>query len=189
MARIYTRGGDKGRTRLIGGVEVPKTHRRIEAIGAVDELSAHLGVVRALNEDARIEVILAGVQALLFELGADLAAPEATTERLTDGDVVALERHIDAATDECPPLKTFILPGGTLVAAQLHVARTVCRRAERAIVALSEEAPVGPVALRFMNRLSDLLFALARAANARAGRGDTPWTPRTHPHEVGGPSA
>ena len=178
MARLYARTGDDGTTRLSDGSTVPKAHPRVEACGALDELNSHLGVVRSALGDRDIDRIVGSVQALLFEVGATLADPKADTVRIDDADVAWLEQEIDRATAECSPLRSFILPGGAAAAAHLHVARTVCRRAERAVVALADAAGVSPVVVRFLNRLSDLLFALARLANRRAGVDDVLWTPR-----------
>jgi len=178
MARIYTRTGDAGTTRLSDGSEVPKTHPRLEACGTLDELNSHLGVVRAVNQDPEMDALLARIQLLLFEVGSDLASPKPAALHVTEEDVAWLEQEIDRATGECPPLKAFVLPGGTLAASHLHVARTVCRRAERLIVALAEAVPMHPPVLRFVNRLSDLLFALARLANTRAGAREVLWKPR-----------
>jgi cob(I)alamin adenosyltransferase len=176
--QIYTRQGDKGTTRLAGGDSVSKTHQRLETFGTLDELNAHLGVVRAVNERPDIETILVRVQELLFEVGGQLANPKSEDSRVTEEDVEYLEREIDSAMDQCPELKVFVLPGGTPCAAHLHVARTVCRRAERQLAALAEEIEVAEALQSFVNRLSDLLFALARLANASAGIDDVKWVPR-----------
>ncbi len=179
--RIYTRTGDRGETALFGGGRVPKHHPRVAAYGAVDELNAFLGVVRA-TPPADDDALLEAIQRDLFAIGGHLATPEPDRVRralekasLSAERVTAFEAAIDAADTELPPLKAFILPGGTPRAAALHVARTICRRAERDVVALAAEAEVPPLFLVYLNRLSDLLFTLARLANHRAGQGDTTW--------------
>jgi cob(I)alamin adenosyltransferase len=157
---------------------VRKDDHRVEAYGAVDELNAHLGFVRAENADAGIDAVLDSIQHRLFDLGAELATPAGATAgsaAISDADVASLEHAIDTHQAELPPLREFILPGGTPVAAALHVARTVCRRAERRLVTLAGEEPVRAELLRYLNRLSDLLFVLARVANRRAGRADVTW--------------
>ena len=182
LDRIYTRGGDAGATSLGDGTRVSKTDPRIEAYGTVDELNACLGLALAapdLPDTLRAE--LARVQNELFDLGADLAVPleDQRRERLrvTQAHVDGLEASLDAVNDELEPLRSFVMPGGSEAAARLHLARTVCRRAERAVVALGAGAPVNPLALAYLNRLSDLLFVFARAANA--GRDEPLWRPGT----------
>lgn len=176
--RIYTRGGDAGETGLIGGHRVPKDHPRVEAYGAVDELNAHLGAARPQVDDPELGALLDRIQHRLFDLGAELASPAAAsgkTGAAGSGEIQALEDAIDRYQETLPPLREFILPGGTPLAASLHVARTVARRAERRVVTLARGEPVRPEVLRYLNRLSDLLFVLARAANHRAGRPDVAW--------------
>lgn len=178
--KIYTKTGDHGETGLFGGPRVAKDAPRIEAYGTMDELNAVLGAVRAFGLAAEFDAPLARVQHQLFNLGAGLASPDATKSNLpgvSDEDVLALEREIDAWETTLPPLRQFILPGGALAAAQLHVARTVCRRAERRVVTLAAQAgeQVDPRAIIYLNRLSDWLFVLAREVNQRAGIPDTPW--------------
>ena len=179
MSKIYTRDGDKGETGLLGGGRVRKDHPRVEAYGVVDELNAALGLARALGVDERLDAWLERVQNELFQLGGDLATPSGAAPewlvRLPDEAVTALEREIDALEAELEPLHNFILPGGTPAGAALHVARTVCRRAERAIVTLAADEPVNSAALRYINRLSDWLFVVARAVNARAGHPEMVW--------------
>lgn len=180
--KIYTRTGDDGTTGLFGGGRVPKNHLRVEAYGAVDELNCHLGLVRSINTDTQIDVVLARVQSALFDLGADLATPHeakasAKVRRLDPDDSTWLEQEIDRFDREIPQLQTFILPGGHPVAANVHVARAVCRRAERAVVSMSFEETVAPGDLVFLNRLSDFLFTLGRALNHRAGVAEEPWKP------------
>jgi cob(I)alamin adenosyltransferase len=175
LNRIYTRSGDGGTTRLASGAKVSKADLRVEAYGAVDETNACIGLARThTSTDGEFDALLARVQNELFDLGADLATPAAPDEaegsrlRILDSQVERLEREIDALNAELPDLQSFILPGGTPAAAALHLARTVCRRAEREAVRLIEagEAVSGP-AMRYLNRLSDLLFVAARYANDR----------------------
>lgn len=177
--KIYTRTGDSGETGLFGGGRMPKHAPRIEAYGTVDELNSHLGAVRAEKPAPALDGLLASIQERLFVLGAELASPKGGSTALSDADVTALESAIDALQEDLPPLRTFILPGGGRVGAALHVARTVCRRAERKTVALGDEA--GPLAVQFLNRLSDLLFVMARHANRAEGIPEAPWSPRKAP--------
>jgi cob(I)alamin adenosyltransferase len=173
LNRIYTRTGDAGRTRLATGETVSKSDGRVEAYGAVDETNACVGLARLhTGADAAFDALLGRIQNELFDLGADLATPPKPDEvegqalRIVESQVARLEGEIDAMNDQLPALKTFILPGGTAAAAALHLARTVCRRAEREAVRLVEcGAPVCAPALRYLNRLSDLLFVAARYAN------------------------
>ena len=177
--KIYTRTGDDGDTSLFDGTRVRKSDSRVEAYGDVDELNACLGLVRASCGDAAIDAELVRFQRDLFALGAQLADPgeklaaRVTKAVLTDGDVARLEELIDRYEADLPPLRRFILAGGSPAGATLHVARAVCRRAERRMVAL--EPPADPVLLRYINRLSDLLFVLARTLNHRAGATETEW--------------
>jgi cob(I)alamin adenosyltransferase len=182
LNRIYTRTGDAGRTRLATGEQVSKSDGRVEAYGAVDEANACLGLARLHTAaDARLDAMLGRIQNELFDLGADLATPprpgeaEGQALRILDGQVARLEAEIDALNGELPDLKSFVLPGGTPASAALHLARTVCRRAEREAVRLAEAGcPVTPAALRYLNRLSDLLFVAARYANGR-GAAEVLW--------------
>jgi cob(I)alamin adenosyltransferase len=181
MTRIYTRTGDAGETGLFGGQRVSKSDLRVSAYGTVDELNALLGVVRAAGPGSEIDAVLDRVQHHLFDLGAELATPAgspaaARVPRVAAGWVEVLERDIDRFDAALPSLRAFILPGGTPVAALLHLARTVARRAEREIVALGAREPLNPEVLKFANRLSDLLFVLARTANL-AGGSEVAWTP------------
>ena len=177
--KIYTRAGDRGETSLFGGARVSKDDPLVDAYGEVDELNAWLGLVRASRVDPAIDEELVRLQRDLFALGAQLAdpadklAPRITKAIISDEDVSRLEALIDRLETDLPPLRRFILAGGTSAGAALHVARTVCRRAERRMVAL--EPPVDPVLLRYVNRLSDLLFVLARAVNHRGGVPETEW--------------
>jgi len=182
--KIYTRRGDRGETDLLGGGRVGKDDRRVEAYGEVDELNASLGGCAAISAHADLRDLAREIQGRLFALGAYLASPDdARRERAAipgvgDPDVEALEKRIDALESELLPLRRFILPGGSPAAAAFHVARTVCRRAERRAVALHRAEPLSPVALRYLNRLSDLLFVLARVENRRAGIPDVEWEGR-----------
>ena len=176
--KIYTKTGDDGETGLWGGRRIAKDAPRVQAYGTVDECNAVLGLARAGGLDAALDELLGQLQQQLFVVGADLSTPgEATGSiaRIGPQEVSALEQAIDRFEDELEPLRQFILPGGTLAAAHLHVARTVCRRAERWVVALARDEAVNPALIIYLNRLSDLLFVLARAANARAGTPDVPW--------------
>jgi cob(I)alamin adenosyltransferase len=177
--KIYTRTGDTGETSLFDGTRVRKDDARVAAYGDVDELNAWLGLVRAFALDADLADPIVRIQRDLFALGAQLAdpaeklAPRVTKAVVADADVERLEALIDRLERDLPPLRRFILAGGGQAGAALHVARTVCRRAERAIVAL--QPPVDPTLVRYVNRLSDLLFVLARAANHRGGEPETEW--------------
>lgn len=177
--KIYTRTGDTGETGLLGGVRVKKHDLRIETYGTVDELNAVLGVVRAAHSSQRVDQILEHIQNELFSVGAELATPTPTgshSGRIEESHVERLEEMIDLCEAELAPLKHFILPGGCVTASHLHHARTVCRRAERRVVELSETGPVSPQIIVYLNRLSDLLFVLARFENARAGVADVKWS-------------
>lgn len=181
MVRIYTRTGDDGTTGLIGGKRVSKDHLRIEAYGSVDELNALLGVVQSYSLPKRVERILQRIQDDLFTIGADLAVPAGVDRNdykvpgVADADITALESEIDACEQRLEPLRKFILPGGTTAAALLHLARTVARRAERHCVSLTRAENVDPQILRYLNRLSDLCFVLARFVNRQSGQ------PESHP--------
>jgi len=177
--KIYTRTGDTGETSLFDGTRARKDDPRVDAYGEVDELNAWLGLVRASSPGAPVDAELAAIQRDLFALGAQLADPadklaaRVTKAIVSDAEVARLEQTIDRLDAALPPLRRFVLAGGTPAGAALHVARTVCRRAERRIVAL--DPPVDPVLVRYINRLSDLLFVLARAVNHRAGAPETEW--------------
>lgn len=180
--KIYTRTGDDGDTGLFGGGRVPKDDHRVDAYGEIDELNAVLGLVRAVELMPRIDEVVTPIQRDLFSIGALLATPDLdkmreqlTKARIDDERIAELERAIDACERELEPLRAFILPGGTPKAAALHVARTVCRRAERRVVALRREVTVPELVVIYLNRLSDLLFMLARVANRRAGAGEVTW--------------
>ncbi len=178
--KIYTRTGDDGETGLFDGTRVPKSDARVDAYGEVDELNAVVGLARAAGVDADVDDMLAHLQRDLFALGARLADPReriatrVTKASLSSDDVTRLEGWIDRAEAELPPLRRFILPGGCPAAATLHVARGVCRRAERRMVGLGRDA-TDPVLVVYVNRLSDLLFVLARLVNKRAGTADAEW--------------
>lgn len=178
--KIYTKTGDTGQTSLFDGTRVSKAHPRVSAYGDVDELQASLGVARAAGVDDELGAMLIQMQRDLFALGAKLAdpshriAPRVTKVAVTDESVAQLERWIDALEEGLPPLRHFILSSGTPAGAALHLSRTVCRRAERAVLALGDEA-VEPVLIVYLNRVSDLLFVMARAANQRAGVTETEW--------------
>lgn len=179
LDRIYTRGGDAGETSLGDGTRVSKTDPRIAAYGTVDELNSAIGFALAGDLPAASREWLAGIQNELFDLGADLSVPfrDEKKERLriTQEQVDRLEELCDRANEGLEPLRSFVLPGGTDAAARLHLARTVCRRAERLAVGLAASEPVNPLAIAYLNRLSDLLFILARAANA--GSSEPLWQP------------
>jgi cob(I)alamin adenosyltransferase len=179
LTKIYTRGGDAGETSLGDGSRVSKLDRRIEAFGAVDELNATLGVVVAGELPAELRAVLARVQNELFDLGADLSVPGGVEGRLRvePSMVDRLEHDCDRFNAELPKLRSFVLPGGTEAAARLHVGRTICRRAERDVLRAAEEHELGPLVAVYLNRLSDLLFVLARAANALAGQDEPLWKP------------
>ena len=178
LSKLYTKTGDGGMTRLGDGSQVPKTSARIVAYGCVDELNSVIGLARASG--AEHDDVLARVQNDLFDLGADLCVPPAADDeerlRVQPQQVLFLERQIDHLTRDLTPLRSFVLPGGRVPAAWLHLARTVCRRAERATWQLAEQERVGPPVCQYLNRLSDLLFAMARAAND-GGEADVLWEP------------
>ena len=184
--KIYTKTGDQGQTGLFGGARVSKAHARVDAYGDVDELNCALGAVRAQVGDARADVLLLAIQSELFALGAELARdPSKQTDLgialIDERDVQRLEVAIDELERDLPPLKTFILPGGNTEAALLHLARATCRRAERKLVRVAETETMRAELLRYVNRLSDLLFVMARHANFRAKVADVPWLGRKRP--------
>lgn len=176
--KIYTKTGDKGETSLFGGKRLPKDDLRIEAYGTVDELNSVIGVARSLNPPKELDTILEEIQNDLFTLGADLAtlkdaAP--SVPRIQSSDVSRLESHIDLIDPMLEPLRSFILPGGTQLVAALHFARTVCRRAERRVIQLSQREHIGDQPMIFLNRLADLLFVLARYANHLSIQREQKW--------------
>ena len=179
LTKIYTRGGDAGETSLGDGSRVSKLDCRIGAFGTVDELNSALGVVLAGDVPDELRPPLERVQNELFDVGADLSVPWGVTDRLrVEQEMIdALEQLCDRFNADLPELRSFVLPGGSETAARLHVARTLCRRAERDVLEASQELELNPLVLRYLNRLSDLLFILARAANAIAGRGEPLWKP------------
>ena len=179
---IYTKTGDEGDTGLFGGGRVAKNDIRVTAYGDVDELNAAIGTAAALDPRDFEVALLESIQRDLFAVGGQLATPDPAKvaqaidkARISDNRIKELEDAIDAADRELDPLQAFVLPGGTPKAAAMHQARTICRRAERRVVALAQEQPVAPVILVYLNRLSDVLFTLARLANRRAGAGDRTW--------------
>jgi cob(I)alamin adenosyltransferase len=178
--KIYTRRGDAGQTSLIGGARVSKNHTRVQAFGEVDELNASIGVALALLDAGDLFDLLREIQSSLFDLGSELATVAGSSKgaALRATDVERLERAIDGLDAELEPLTNFILPGGAPAAAELHLARTICRRAERRALALSEQEEVSTLALAYLNRLSDLLFTMARAVNQRAGVAEPLWVGR-----------
>ena len=180
--KIYTRTGDEGETGLFGGGRVPKDHPRVSAYGDVDELNSAIGVVRATQPVQFFDALFESVQRDLFAIGGHLATPDpakvaAALEKadLSEERVTEFERVMDAADHELPPLRAFVLPAGTPKAASLHLARTICRRAERSVVHLAHDSAVPALFVVYLNRLSDLLFTLARLANHRDGDGDVTW--------------
>lgn len=180
--RIYTKTGDKGETSLIGGTRLPKHHIRIEAYGDVDELNSQIGVVRSQSIATHYKAVLTEIQDRLFTIGSLLAAdPEKNKMKLPEvheADITFLEKEIDAMETELPEMKNFILPGGYEPAALCHVARCVCRRAERAVLKLAANEKVEEVIYKYLNRLSDYLFVLARKVAHDANAEETPWKPR-----------
>jgi len=181
--KIYTKTGDKGTTGLYGGARIPKHHIRIESYGTVDELNAHLGLLRDQLPDADDQQIIETIQNRLFTIGSNLAsdpAKEMTTPDLTEEDISLLENGIDNIDAVVPPLKNFILPGGHVLVSQTHICRCVCRRAERLVVALSESEPdtVPQILVIYLNRLSDYLFMLGRKLSHDLGAPETAWIAR-----------
>jgi cob(I)alamin adenosyltransferase len=182
LSRIYTKSGDQGDTGLGDGTRVPKDHPRVAAYGAVDELNAVLGILLTLELDAELPPLLRSIQNDLFDVGADLCVPQTADEtpgqrlRVRAEQAACLEGAIDHYNEPLKPLRSFVLPGGTPAAAWFHLARTVCRRAERDAVTLARAESINPQVVIYLNRLSDLLFVLARSANDQ-GNGDVLWVP------------
>lgn len=180
--KIYTRKGDSGETSLIGGSRVPKNHLRIEAYGTVDELNAFVGLIRDSAQDRSAEDTLVAIQHQLFTIGSELAAEKGHKMKLPELDqnsIDALEKAMDSMDQDLPALKNFILPGGDLTASHCHVARTICRRAERKVVALAAHESIDEQILRYINRLSDYFFILARFYTHRHNGQETPWLPNS----------
>lgn len=180
ITKVYTRGGDKGKTSLVGGQHVSKACIRLEAYGTIDELSAHLGLLAAELPEGHEQMMVERIQNCLFNVCTNLATDQSKTPlspsaHLPEGEIALLEQEVDTIMHELPEAQGFILPGGTREAAQAHVCRTVCRRAERRIVALSEEADVSPEVQQYINRLSDYLFVLAKKLNFIAGKQEKIW--------------
>jgi len=180
ITKVYTRGGDKGKTSLVGGQRVSKACIRLEAYGTIDELSAHLGLLAAELPEGHEQMMVERIQNCLFNVCTNLATDQSKTllypsAHLPEGEIALLEQEVDTIMHELPEAQGFILPGGTREAAQAHVCRTVCRRAERRIVALSEEADVSPEVQQYINRLSDYLFVLAKKLNFIAGKQEKIW--------------
>ena len=177
--KIYTKTGDTGETGLYGGIRIPKDSKRVEAYGTIDELNACIGFAKLQIQDSEVNALLSRIQNELFDLGADLATldehPKADSLRITSDQTVALEGDIDQFQAELPPMTHFILPGGSAGGAALHLARTVCRRGERCVVNLAKADAINPEILRYLNRLSDLLFVLARLVNHRSGVPEPYW--------------
>lgn len=181
--KIYTKGGDQGTTALFGGERVPKHHLRIECYGTVDELNSYIGLIRDQAIDEHTFATLIEVQDRLFTLGAMLATPDdkggkIKIPKLVATDVELLEKEIDVMTDALQELKSFVLPGGHTTVSYCHIARTVCRRAERITTHLAEIETVDPLVIMYLNRLSDYLFTLSRKLSKDLGTVETPWSPR-----------
>lgn len=179
--KIYTRTGDKGETSLIGGVRVPKYHLRIESYGTVDELNSYIGFVRSCTHDKHHQLLLGQVQDRLFTIGSNLASDPKSKMIVPDvkpEDIANLEQAMDEMNEVLPELKNFILPGGSRDVAMCHVARCVCRRAERLVIQLEKETPVDPLIIQYLNRLSDYLFVLARKIAYESEVQEITWTPR-----------
>lgn len=175
LSKIYTRTGDDGTTGLGDGARVKKTSSRVEAMGAVDELNSVIGILLTQDVPGDIRTPLTDIQHELFDLGGELSIPGRSA--ITEAQIERLETILDELNDELSPLKEFILPGGNQASATCHLARAVCRRAERRTHALGETEKINSAAVKYLNRLSDLLFVMARVLNARAGRGDMLWQP------------
>ncbi len=179
--KIYTKTGDKGQTSLFGGARLPKYHIRIEAYGTVDELNAYIGLVRDVADNERVIIVLKEIQDRLFTIGSNLASDpskEMITPDVYETDIEFLEKEIDRMTAELPPLKSFILPGGHTTVSFCHLARCVCRRTERLVVALAENEKVDLVIIQYLNRLSDYLFTLGRLLSKDLGIEELKWEPR-----------
>lgn len=182
MPKIYTKGGDKGETSLVGGTRISKDHDKIEAYGTVDELNAWIGVLADAPENEGRTALLREIQDRLFTLGAELASePEQSRKKLPElfeSDIELLEKEIDRYTEVIPPLRAFVLPGGHSLVSLAHVARTVARRAERQAIRLSRSEPVNPLIIKYLNRLSDYLFVLSRKITQEQNSPEISWKPR-----------
>jgi cob(I)alamin adenosyltransferase len=180
--KIYTKTGDKGQTSLIGGTRLPKHHIRIEAYGTVDELNSHIGLLRDVTDDKSTQDLLINIQDRLFTIGSQLAAdPEKSKMQLPsvfEEDIVALEKAIDAIDSQVPEMKSFVLPGGHVNVSYCHIARCVCRRAERAVLRLAENDKVDEIHPKYLNRLSDYLFMLSRWYTLHYKATEIPWKPK-----------
>lgn len=180
--KVYTKTGDKGTTALFGGARVSKSHERINAYGTIDELNSYIGLVRDQEVNAKRKEVLVEIQDRLFTIGSILATEPGNTKvkvpALQDADIEALEKEIDKMEDELPPMKSFVLPGGHASVSFCHVARCVCRRAERLVVALNDHEPVHATVIQYLNRLSDYLFVLSRKMSKELNAEETPWKPR-----------
>jgi cob(I)alamin adenosyltransferase len=182
--KIYTKTGDKGTTSLIGGTKVPKSHLRIEAYGTVDELNSYIGLCKDLLNDKQSKTILQEIQDRLFTIGSSLACdpekePKMKIPDLKEEDITLLEKEIDRMSETLPPMKNFILPGGNVTVSHLHIARCICRRAERCCVRLEfEKQEVESIIIKYLNRLSDHLFVLARYISHQLKAEEIPWKPR-----------
>lgn len=180
--KIYTKTGDKGTTALFGGRRVSKADLRIETYGTVDELNSYIGLLRDQEVNAKRKNILVEIQDRLFTVGSILATEPGNTKvkvpSLIESDITFLEKEIDGMETQLPPMKSFVLPGGHQSVSFCHVARTVCRRAERLVIALDAQEKVDPIIIQYMNRLSDYLFVLSRKMSAELGAEETPWKPR-----------
>lgn len=181
-AKVYTKTGDKGVTSLIGGTRLPKQHIRIEAYGTVDELNSWIGLVRDQDIDKQYMAVLIETQDRLFTIGSLLAADPVKNKmklpEISEDDIVLLEKEIDAMEEKLPPMKSFVLPGGNTTVSYCHLARCVCRRAERAVLRLAENEEVGELIYKYLNRLSDYLFVLSRKLTLDLKAVETPWKPR-----------
>jgi cob(I)alamin adenosyltransferase len=182
MAKIYTKTGDKGKTSLIGGTRVPKYDDRLEAYGTIDELKSWVGLIRDKLDNDTLRQVLAEILDRLFTIESLLASDGSEIRKklplLAESDITFLEKEIDRMNESLPSLKTFILPGGHEIVSFTHITRTVCRRAERIIVKLSDSTPVDPLISKYVNRLSDYFFVLARQLSVDFKAGETPWKPR-----------
>ncbi len=180
--KIYTKGGDKGETALIGGSRVPKYHQRIEAYGTIDELKSYIGLIRDLSEDEDVKAILFEIQDRLFTaeslIAADLEESAKSLPKLLETDVELLEKSIDKMNETLPELSSFIMPGGHVLASHAHIARTICRRAERQTIKTAETYAFDPFCIKYLNRLSDFLFVLARKFALELGGKEINWKPR-----------